>query len=279
MTPRRAPVDFSFGGRIPWAVGLLLAITVGLSLLTAFGDRHAGSIFELTALVPDAVWRGQVWRLATWAFIEPSPLSLIFGCLFLYWFGGDLAREWGSPRFLRVFAGIVLTSAIATCLIARIDHGVLGSMYLGGWATGVALTVAWGLWFPDRVIRIYFVIPIRGYVIAWLTIAGTIVFAVYSGWERYVPELTAEGAILAWLFRRTILSRFRKVQGAMAASREARKREAVKHERAKKRAASVSYLRLVESHDDNPPSLPPEVDAKLEELLRGRSKRDRSQDN
>lgn len=260
---------------MPWGVGLVLAVTVVMSLLIAFGDRHVGSLFELTALVPEAVWRGEVWRLLTWAFIEPGPLALIFGCLFLYWFGGDLAREWGSRRFLSVYAGVVLCAASATCLVARLDPSVLEGTYLGGWPTSLALTVAWGFWFPDRVIRIWFVIPIRGLVLAWLTVAVTIVFAVYSGWERFVPELAAEATMFGWLFRRSVLSRFAKVRRSFATSRH----EAVKRDRAKKRAQSVAYLRVVESHDDEPPDLPPEVDAKLDELLRGRTKRDRTDDD
>ena len=260
-------------------MGLLLVATVVMSLLVAFGDRHVGSLFELTALVPSAVWRGHVWRLLTWAFIERDPLALVFGCLFLYWFGGDLARAWGSRRFLGVYLGIVLVAAVVTCLVARFDRGVLEAPYIGGWATGVALTVAWGLWFPDRVIRIWFVIPIRGYVVAWATIAITVVFAVYSGWERYLPQLAAEGAILTWLFRRAVLSRFAKVRRSVAAGREAHRRDAVKRDRATKRARSVEYLRLVESHDDDPPSLPPEVDAKLDDLLRGQPKRNRNHES
>ena len=278
MMPRSLPERLSFGGRVPWGVGLLLVLTAVMSLLVAFGDRHLGSLFQLTALVPEAVWRGQVWRLVTWAFIEPGPLALIFGCLFLYWFGGDLARAWGSRRFLAGYLGGVVASAVATCLIGRIDDAVLATPYIGGWPTMVALTVAWGLWFPDRVIRIWFVLPIRGYVIAWATVAITIVFAIYSGWQGLVPELAAEAAILAWLFRSTVVARFAKVRRSVTAGREAQRREAAARDRAQKRARSVAYLRLVESHDDDP-KLSPEADAKVTELLRGRSKRDRSDDS
>jgi len=273
MKPGGLPDRLSFGGRVPWGVGLLLVVTVVMSLLVAFGDRHVGSVFQLTALVPEAVWRGQVWRLLSWAFIQPGPLALVFGCLFLYWLGGDLAREWGSRRLLAVYLGVIVTSALVTCLIGRVDEGVLAATYIGGWPTAAALTVAWGLWFPDRVIRIWFILPIRGYVIAWGTIAITIVFAVYLGWERFVPELAAEGAILVWLFRRSVLARFSKVRRSVTASREAQRREAAARDRAQKRARSVAYLRLVESHDDDP-KLSPEVDAKLDELLRGRTKPD-----
>lgn len=275
MGAPRLPEPLSFGGRVPRVIGLLIVVTVTLSILIAFGDRHAGPIFQATALIPRAVWSGQIWRLATWAFVEPSPIGLIFGCLFLYWFGGDLVRAWDSPRFLRLYTWIIFASSIATCLIALVDPGVMNAPYLGGWSTAAGLTVAWGLWFPDRVVRIYFVLPLRGVVFAWLTVAITVLFAIYQGWERYVPELCAEAATFAWLYQGVFMERWRKAR----ADRGKRRREAAQRDRVKKRAKSAAHLRLIEANDDAPPDLPPEVDQKLDDILRGRSKRDRSFDN
>ena len=135
----------TFGGRMPWAVGLVLSVTVGASLFVAFGSRHAAPLFDLAALVPGDVWRGQIWRLVTWPFIEASPVSLIFGSLMIYWFGRDLAEAWGSSRFLAVFGGVVLTAAIGTCLVAQVDRPVLDHAYVGGWALTAAMAVGWGL--------------------------------------------------------------------------------------------------------------------------------------
>ena len=56
-------------------------------------------------------------------------------------------------------------AGVATCLVSRIDKALLDHEYLGGYALGSALTIAWGLWFPDRIVRIYLVLPIRGF---WL---------------------------------------------------------------------------------------------------------------
>jgi membrane associated rhomboid family serine protease len=204
--------DFSFGGRMPWAVGLLICITLALSLLTAFGDRHVGSLFELLALRPADVFRGQLWRLVTWQFIEPSPLGLIFTCLMLYWFGSPLAQQWGSPRFLTVFAAMILVAAVGTCLIAVVDPLVRAHQYLGGWVMLSAVTVAWGLTFPDQVVRIYLVLPIRGYWLAWLTVAFTVIYAVYTGWTHLLPELIAQGAVLAWIYRRRLRVRWNHIR-------------------------------------------------------------------
>jgi membrane associated rhomboid family serine protease len=257
---------FTFGGRLPWAVGLVLAITVVLSLFAAFGSRHAAPLFDWAALCPGDVWHGQLWRLVTWPWIEPSPLGLIFACLFLLWFGRDLAEELGSPRFLAVFGGVLLAAGVCTCLVALIDPSVLEQQYLGGWALADAMIVAWGLWFPHRVVRFYFVLPIRGFWLAWLTVAITVVLAVYMGWESVLPDLCAEGAILAWIYRGAVVTRWARMRRSVG---EARRRDARRRQRSAARAKGVAHLRLVESSDDDPPPLPPEVQDRVDALLGG----------
>jgi membrane associated rhomboid family serine protease len=266
--PRRVQDRLTFGGSIPWAVGLLLSLVAGLSLLVAFGDRHAGSLFMRTALTPSEVWHGQVWRLVTWPFIELGPLSLILTCVMIYWFGRDLAEEWGSRRFVAVFGAVVLGAAVATCLIARIDRDVMEHTYLGGWALSTAMIVAWGLWFPTRVVRIYFVLPVTGFWIAWLTIGITLAFAAYSGWESVLPELGAESAILTWLFRRSLAARVRKVRTKVIAAQH-------EVERARRGAQTRASLRAVERYDVEDDDVPsPEIDAEVRKLFeRAKAKR------
>ncbi len=239
--------DFlTFGGRVPWAIGLLLSVTLVLSLASAFGDRHVGSFFETVALVPLEVWRGQLWRLVVWPFVEQTPIGLIFGCLMLYWFGGDLAGEWGSRRFLRVFGSITLAAAVGTCLVARVDAPVMRHSYLGSWELTTAMIVAWGLWFPDRVVRIYFVLPIRGYWLAWITVGITVIYAIYAGWTHLLPELLAEASVLAWLFRKSILARYKRARRSF----DVKTREAERLKNMRKRGrVVVDYLRAVEPPD------------------------------
>jgi membrane associated rhomboid family serine protease len=199
--------NLTFGGRVPWGAGALLAVTLVLSLLVALLSRRA-PMFDFCALRPALVWKGQIWRLVTWPFVEPDPVSLIFGCLAIYWFGAPLAQVWGSRRFLLVYAGVAASTAIGTCLVALVDPAVREATFLGGWAMKVALVVAWGLWFPNQVVRIYFLIPIRGYWFAWGTVALTVIFAAYTGWAHLVLELFAELSVLAWLFRRWLFGRW-----------------------------------------------------------------------
>jgi hypothetical protein len=115
---------------------------------------------------------------------------------------------WGSRRFLLVFFGTCSFSAIVTCLLALLDSTLLDQVYLGSWPLDAALTIAWGLHFPTRVIRIYFVIPVSGRILAWGTVVLTAGYAVFYGWQHLVPVLAAEGGMLVYLFRGPVKKRW-----------------------------------------------------------------------
>lgn len=191
----------TFGGRLPWGVGLLLVLTVVPSLIAAFGSRHVAPIFELAALDPQAVWQGQVWRLGTYALVEPGPFGLVLTCLCYVWFGRQLASEWGSGWFLKVMGGVAVFSSVVTCLVALVDPTVMARSYVGAWPLTTAVFVAWGLTFPYREALIFYVFPVRGWWAAWGTIALTVLYAAYGGWEGVMPELAAEVAIVGYLMR------------------------------------------------------------------------------
>jgi len=138
---------------------------------------------------------------------------------------------------------------------------VMEHVYLGGWALKCAMVVAWGLWFPHRTVRLYFIIPIAGYWIAWLTVALTVVFAIYWGWEGYLPDLFAEASILAWLYRRLLAAKWTRARRDLDLRRQGA-------ERARRRSKAASHLRLIESQDDDGDApLPPELEDKVRDLL------------
>ena len=98
-------------------VAALLAATFALSLGAALADG-----FGALALVPDRVWRGEVWRLVTWVFAVPGPRALVATAVVLYWFGGELAARWREPGLRRVVAAIVGVTGVGTlALTARMQ--------------------------------------------------------------------------------------------------------------------------------------------------------------
>jgi membrane associated rhomboid family serine protease len=188
---------FSFGGRVPPTVGGLISAIVVASLLGALG--HGYGLVDAAALVPAYVWRGQVWRLVTWVFFETDPLSLLFGGLTLYWFGRDLCFAWGARRFLATFFGIAVGAAVVTCLLGQfVWPTLLGAGWTGSWPVISALIVAWAMIFPERQILFMMALPISGRALLWLTLGGTLLYAIFGRLFLYVPHLTAQLLMIAY---------------------------------------------------------------------------------
>jgi membrane associated rhomboid family serine protease len=180
-------------------VGLILAIAL-LSIAGAVGGRNgadwigAGSVL----FVPE-VWRGQVWRLFTWALCEFGPIALLFACLTLYWFGSDLARRWGTWRFLGFYFGIATAAAAVTCLLALFWTALQGIPYAGSWAVLDAIVIAWGLLHPGRELRFWGVLRLTGRHLVWLTFGLTVLFALFYGLSSFIPHFVAELLVWGWL--------------------------------------------------------------------------------
>ena len=88
-----------------------ILLTLGVSI---FSMLDGGWLFRWTALAPDEIWHGQIWRLGTWALIQVGPLGLILTCVSIYKFGGELAPRWGERRLRRFVIQIVLAGGCAS---------------------------------------------------------------------------------------------------------------------------------------------------------------------
>ncbi|HSD85988.1 MAG TPA: rhomboid family intramembrane serine protease [Kofleriaceae bacterium] len=164
-----------------------LLVTLVASIIAAV-DR--GFLSFWAALIPAKILRGELWRLVSWVFVEQGPTSLILTLVAVYKFGSELVDRWGDRRLLRFMLEVVLAASAAMCLIAA----VAGRTYVarcGGWAATDALVIAWARQFPDRGLRLYGLLTLRGRDLVMVTVGTAIVFAIYFGPIVTAPELVA----------------------------------------------------------------------------------------
>jgi len=198
-TARRPGQAFTFGGRIPAAVGALVALTVVASLAGVVGERNGLPLLRLGLFSPPAVLEGEAWRLVTWVFLETQPLNLLLGCYVLWWLGRDLAFAWGERRFVAAWLGLAAGAAALTSLLSLAWPALALARYAGPWPVVDALVVAWALLFPDRQILLFFALPVSGRSLLWFTVGGTLLFAAFGGIPPYVPHLAAEALAVTYL--------------------------------------------------------------------------------
>jgi hypothetical protein len=154
-------------GVILWAVG----ISGALHLLVFARPEIA----HLLWLDPDAVLRGEVWRVLTFLFAPTGPVTpsgllwTAFGLWFLHTMGSALEAQWGSFRFdLFLFVG-----AAATLLVCFVVGPVTGRY------VGEALLLAFAAEFPDFEVLLL-VLPLKVKYLGLLS-AGLMIYALVTG--------------------------------------------------------------------------------------------------
>lgn len=180
-----------------------IAITLGVSVV-AWLD--GGFLAHHAALAPARIWRGEVWRLGTWIFVELSPVSLIFTCVAIYKFGGELVPRWGTRRLWRFMVEVVLAAAIVTALVGLVSDDARQTIRCGGLVVADVLTIAWARQFPTAALALYHgLLVLRGKQLVMVVVGVVVLWAAYIGPLHLIPELVATG--FAALYPRPRLER------------------------------------------------------------------------
>ncbi len=110
---RRLGQGLTFGGRVPVAVGAIIAVTVVASLVGVVGERNGLPLLRLGLLEPRA-WSGagEVWRLVTWASSRPTRSACSSAVSCSSGSGATSARSWGERRFLLAYLGIAAAAGL-----------------------------------------------------------------------------------------------------------------------------------------------------------------------
>ncbi|MFH2011119.1 MAG: rhomboid family intramembrane serine protease [Pseudomonadota bacterium] len=146
---------FSFGPSMTHTVKNLLIISGVVFLLQAIVGRQMNLIF---GLVPAMVLREYfLWQLVTYIFLHGGLFHLLFNLLALWMFGCELERYMGYRVFLRYFFITGVGAAICTVLIT--PNLFIPTIGMSGAIYGILLAYGW--FFPNRIIYIYLLFPIK----------------------------------------------------------------------------------------------------------------------
>ena len=119
-----------------------------------------------------------VWQLATYMFVHAGIFHILFNMLALWMFGTELEHIWGSRYFLKFYFVTGIGAAVLTVLFSLLPFDFARQLYgaaiIGASGAIYGLLLAYGLYFPDRPIYMYFVFPIPAKV--FVLIMGAIAF-------------------------------------------------------------------------------------------------------
>ncbi|HXC53652.1 MAG TPA: rhomboid family intramembrane serine protease [Candidatus Limnocylindrales bacterium] len=160
----RPNLRFGPAGAVPVVVARLIAVNVAVFMLQL---ATGGWLTHEFGLVPALVQRGEIWRLFTYQFLHGGAMHLFLNMFALWMFGSELAPRWGSRFFLRYYFLCAVGGGILFTLVRLGTYtpsvGASGAIY--------GILMAYAMWFPNRQVYLYFVLPIRvRYLIVFLIV-------------------------------------------------------------------------------------------------------------
>jgi membrane associated rhomboid family serine protease len=131
---------------LPWGMRVFLLVFVLGFPVAWLGHRtHFFELYDWFDLVPVLVWKGQVWRVVTYAFLPAGSLDWGISLFWLATLVSVLGRNWTS----RGFWGYCLLGALAGGLFILLLSPGSSCGVVGGGSMIFALLVAWD-WMYSR---------------------------------------------------------------------------------------------------------------------------------
>jgi membrane associated rhomboid family serine protease len=105
-----------------------------------------------------------IWQPVTYMFLHGGIFHILFNMLALWMFGVELERMWGTRYFARYYFITGVGAAATTMLLSLMPIGIADQLYysmtIGASGAVYGVLLAYGMYFPDRPIYLYFIFPI-----------------------------------------------------------------------------------------------------------------------
>ena len=184
---------YFFGGPLTRTVKTLIIINIAVFVLQVIFHLFGSNLIELYfGLVPVRVTHElMIWQFVTYMFLHGGIFHILFNMLTLFMFGNDLDRRWGTRRFLNYYFVTGIGAGICSWIVAAnslaIVIGASGAIY--------GLLLAYGLAYPNRIVYLNFLLPVK---VKWLVlIMGAISFvSSVGGGEPGVAHIAHLGGMM-----------------------------------------------------------------------------------
>ena len=175
---------------------------IGLNVILFAAMHYLGfqQLIYLMAMNPAlVVSRGWIWTFVTYMFVHGGFGHILFNMFALFVFGGHVEKHMGSREFL-LFYLVTGTLAGVFSFIAYILTGSYTVWLMGASGAIFAVTLAYAVFFPDSVIYLWGILPLRAPVmVLGFTVLELVssVFRPNSG-VAHLTHLAGFG--FAWLY-------------------------------------------------------------------------------
>jgi rhomboid family protein len=152
--------SYAFGpGALTPAIKMLISVNIGVYLVNLI----VPALTLRLGLQPQAVFtQFALWQPVTYMFLHDigGVGHILINMLSLWMFGTELERTWGTRFFTKYYFVTGIGAAVTTLLLSMFSNDIYYSVTVGASGAIYGLLLAYGMYFPNRPIYMYFVFPI-----------------------------------------------------------------------------------------------------------------------
>lgn len=173
---------------IPVPQGLLNNLAGKGKITLLYALQRYGLFITLFSLFPvlikEMFW---IWQVFTYMFLHGGPFHLLFNMYALFLFGKPLEERWGWREFLFFYLSTGVGAGIVTFLWNIWRNPLIPTVGASGALFGLVL--AFGMEFPEAVLLLFFVLPVRAKYAA-LIFGGIELIMILTGSMQRIGHFT-----------------------------------------------------------------------------------------
>ena len=184
------------------AIKFIISINFLIFILQYLSGME-NELFTIFGIVPSKTFGElMLWQPFTYLFFHGGIWHVLINMFVLWMFGSELEKFWGKKEFLRFFFITGIGSGLITILFSLSSTnpvvGASGAIY------GVLL--AYGLLFPNRLVYLYFLIPIKVKYLVML-IGAIAFFSSLNPGNSNISHLThLSGMVIGFIYLRSSIN-------------------------------------------------------------------------
>ena len=200
--PRYSDVSYSFGpGAVTPAIKILIIVNV-----VAFLARLVLPTLVLQfGLSPIRVLEQlAIYQLVTYMFLHGDVGHILFNMLALWMFGTDLERSWGTRFFTKYYfvtgVGAGLITVVWALLPLPYADSIAFSVVIGASGAIYGVLLAYGMYFPHRVILLFLLFPVQAKYAVMIFGAIAFIFSLGAGGGGVAHTAHLGGLIVGYVY-------------------------------------------------------------------------------
>ena len=173
---------------------------IGINVLVYVMQRINPQLTSYLALNPwNIIKHGFYWQFVSYMFAHGGLSHILFNMLALFLFGSQVERRMGSKEFLVYYLSTGILAGVLSFVIYWLT-GSYGVFLLGASGAIFAVQLAYATLFPDAVIYLWGILPLKAPVMV-LGFTALEVFSSVTGFRSGVAHLTHLGGFaFGWLY-------------------------------------------------------------------------------